>query len=137
VIIADTSAIVALIDADDRHHVRMRTAFDAQPDDWVLPWAILPVVDYLLLRHVGEAAQLAGVRDVAADRWAGEGGDQDAVARAAELCARHRALRLGLVDGVVMGVAERLRADAIATLDERHFGAVRLPHSVRLFPRDL
>jgi hypothetical protein len=50
--------------------------------------------------------------------------------------ARHRALNLGLVDGVVMAVAERWRAEAIATLDLRHVGAVKLKSACRLLPRD-
>jgi hypothetical protein len=41
------------------------------------------------------------------------------------------------VDGVVMGVAERLGADAIATLDLRHFGAVEIRGRPALVPRDL
>jgi len=36
-----------------------------------------------------------------------------------------------------MAVAERRRAVAIATLDVRHFGAVRLEGNPRLLPRDL
>jgi hypothetical protein len=35
-----------------------------------------------------------------------------------------------------MAVAERLEADAIATLDLRHFGAVTLTTTPRLLPRD-
>jgi hypothetical protein len=41
------------------------------------------------------------------------------------------------VDGVVISVAERLGADAIATLDVRHFGAVRIKGAPALLPRDL
>jgi predicted nucleic acid-binding protein len=136
-IVADTGAIVALIDADDRRHDELRAAFEAAPGEWVLPWAILPEVDYLLLHHVGADAELRFVRDVAEGRWPVEWGDEGDVARAADLCARYSGLRLGLVDGVVMSIAERLRAEAIATLDERHFGAVRLKRNVALYPRDL
>ena len=46
-------------------------------------------------------------------------------------------LKIGLVDGVVISVAERLRAMAIATLDLRHFGAIRIEGQPLLFPRDL
>jgi len=41
------------------------------------------------------------------------------------------------VDTVVMAVAERRRADAIVTLDEHHFGAVKLRRHLKLLPRDL
>jgi hypothetical protein len=37
--------------------------------------------------------------------------------------ANSRELRLGLVDGIVIAIAERVRARAIVTLDLRHFGA--------------
>jgi predicted nucleic acid-binding protein len=58
--------------------------------------------------------------------------------RAAALLARYRDLRIGLVDAVVMAQAERHRADAIVTLDARHFRAVRLnlPKPPRLLPLD-
>jgi hypothetical protein len=37
-------------------------------------------------------------------------------------------LSAGLVDALVIGVAERLNADAIATSDHRHFSVVRPRH---------
>lgn len=136
-IIADTSAIVALIDADDRHHAALRAAFEADPGSWVLPWAVLAEIDYLLLHHVSADVELAFVQDLAEARWQVEWGGEEDMVRAAELCERYGTLGLGLVDGVVMSLAERLRANAIATLDERHFGAVKLVRSFRILPRDL
>jgi predicted nucleic acid-binding protein len=136
-IVADTGAIVALIDADDRHHERLRAAFEAEPDRWILPWAILPEVDYLLLHHVGLEAELTFLRDVAEGRWTVEWGTEADLARASELCAKHRGMRIGMVDGVVASVAERLRADAVATLDERHFGTLVVKGDMKLLPRDL
>jgi predicted nucleic acid-binding protein len=137
VIVADTGAVLALIDADDRHHEALLELFEEDPEAWVLPWAVLPEVDYLLLTHVSARAELAFVRDVAEARYNVEWSDDADLARARELCDRHRGLRLGLVDGVVLAMAERLRADAIATLDLRHFGAVEIRGTPRLFPRDL
>ncbi|MGH7676164.1 MAG: hypothetical protein ACREMV_12915 [Gemmatimonadales bacterium] len=46
-------------------------------------------------------------------------------------------MAVGLVDGVVISVAERLGAAAIATLDLRHFGAVAIEGKPKLVPRDL
>ena len=57
--------------------------------------------------------------------------------RANELALRYRDLKLGLVDSIVMAVAERLKAHTIATTDERHFGAVTIRGGPRLVPRDL
>jgi len=57
--------------------------------------------------------------------------------RARELCESCSALQIGLVDGVVIAMAERLRAAAIATLDLRHFATVRIEGQPKLYPRDL
>jgi hypothetical protein len=137
VIVADTGAIVALVDADDRHHGPLRRLFESEPDAWLLPWAVLPEVDYLLAEHVGARAQERFAGDLASGAWAVEWGDPADLVRAEEISRRHRGLRLGLVDSVVMAVAERRRAAAIATLDLRHFGAVTLRGRPRLLPRDL
>lgn len=136
-IVADTGAVIALIDADDRHHRALRKLFEADPDAWVLPWAILPEVDYLLMTHVSARAEDAFLADLAAGTYRVDWGQDGDLQRAHDLCARHRALKLGLVDGAVVAVAERLRAPAIATLDLRHFGALSIHGRPRLVPRDL
>jgi uncharacterized protein len=136
VIVADTGAIVALVDARDQHHKTMLRLYSEDPGAWVLPWAILPEVDYLLARHVSARAQQAFMADLAAGAFSVEWGDESDLARASALCARYRNLDLGLVDAVVMATAERIGADAIATLDIRDFGAVSIEGAPRLLPRD-
>jgi predicted nucleic acid-binding protein len=135
VIVADTGAIVALIDRDDRHHADVRALFAAHPDEWVLPWAILPEADYLIARELGAAAERAWLADIDRGAFAIEWAAAGDLAAARTLIDRYPALDMGLVDAVVMATAERLRAD-IATIDLRHFGAVRLAHNPRLLPRD-
>lgn len=136
-IVADTGAIIALIDADDRHHRDLRGVFEKSPNAWVLPWAILPEVDYLVGAHVGAGAQEAFLDDLANEVFHVEWGSKEDLGRANRLSRRHRALRLGLVDSVVITIAERLGAEGIATLDIRHFGAVAIRGNPRLLPRDL
>jgi hypothetical protein len=137
VIVADTGAMLALIDADDHHHSAIRDLYEADPDAWILPWAVLPEVDYLLLAHVSARAEEAFVADLASGLYGVEWGEEADLTRARELCTRYRALRLGLVDGVVVAITERLGAEAIATLDLRHFGALAIRGRPRLLPRDL
>lgn len=136
-IVADTGAVLALIDSSDRHHRSLRALFEAHPTDWLLPWAILAEVDYLLQAHVGNRAQRAFQRDLASGAWPVEWGEDGDLDRANDLCRRYAALNIGLVDGVVAAVAERVGATAIATLDLRDFGAMRIAGAPRLFPRDL
>lgn len=136
-IVADTGAIVALIDADERHHKTLKTLYKSDPDSWTLPWAVLPEVDYLLSKHLGSRAEEAFLADLASGVFSIEWGEEGDLVEARRLCQRHRALKLGLVDAVVIAVAQRLRADAIATLDLRRFGSVRIRGDPKLVPRDL
>lgn len=136
-IVADTGAVLALIDADDPHHAPLRELFEARPTAWVLPWVVLPEVDYLVAKYLGAGTEEAFLDDLAAGTFAVEWGQPADLQRAADLAARYSALRLGLVDSVVMATAERLEARAIATLDLRDFGPVELRGEPRLLPRDL
>jgi uncharacterized protein len=137
VIVADTGAILALIDADDGHHEALAAAFREDPSAWVLPWAVLSEVDYLLGAHLGAHAQDAFLSDLGRGEWVVDWGGEADLRRANEIATRYKALRLGLVDAAVIAAAERLRATAIATLDLRHFGAVTIRGRPRLIPRDL
>lgn len=136
-IVADTGAIVALVDKHDHHHRTLRALYDPRPDEWVLPWAILPEVDYLLATQLGARAQDTFLTDLAEGAFRVEYGREQDLIRANQIGRKYRALHVGLVDGVVMAIAERLRANGIATLDLRHFGAVTLVGAPRLLPRDL
>ena len=102
-IVADTSAIVALLDRDDRHHRVLRAAFEAHPDDWILPWAILPEVDYIVHTRLGVEAARAFRQDVAEGAFMiGWSGDAE-LSRAIELDRSYSDLSLGLVDGREVG----------------------------------
>jgi predicted nucleic acid-binding protein len=135
-IVADTGAIIALVDRRDRHHPALRRLFERDPGAWLLPWAILPEVDYLLATQLGARASETFLADCAEGRFAVEWGSQRDLRRASEINSRYRSLKLGLVDASVLAVAERLKAEAVATLDHRHFDAVELAHRPRLLPRD-
>jgi hypothetical protein len=135
-IVADTGALIALFDRSDRHHDALRRLYGDNPDAWVLPWAILPEVDYLTATHLGQHAQDLWLADLASDGFTVEWGRPDDLTAAARIIRRHKDLRIGLVDAVVIAVAERLHASAIATLDLKHFGAVTIKGRPLLLPRD-
>ena len=135
-IVADTSAIIALLYASSADHGDDRDLYRGDPDAWRLPWAILPEVDYLAAKFLGTKVREAFLRDLADGAFVVEWGGDDDLAAAQKIDRRYRALQLGLVDAVVIATAERLDADAIATLDLRHFGGVSIKGAPRLLPRD-
>ena len=136
-IVVDTGALLALLDASEDHHRVIKALYDEHAGGWLLPWAILPEVDYLVAAHLGAKAQDTLLGDLADGAFSVEWGRDEDLAAARRLCTRYRSLRLGLVDAVVIATAERLKADAIATLDLRHFAAVSIKGNPRLLPRDL
>jgi predicted nucleic acid-binding protein len=137
-IIADTGGVLALLDRDDRHHTAVRSLFEREGGRWILPWAILPEVDYLTDRRLGPDVARAFAEDVRDGLFRLDANAGRDLPRAIALLDRYRDLRLGLVDAVVMAQAERHRADAIVTFDARDFRAVRLalPKPPRLLPLD-
>ncbi len=137
-IVADTGGVLALLNAEDRHHAAVRAHYERFGREWVLPWAILPEVDYLAERRLGSDVARDFALDLAESRFAVDAGVDRDLGRAAELLGTYADLRLGLVDAVVMAQAERHRAHTIVTVDARHFRAVRLalPAPPRLVPLD-
>ncbi|MBI3400719.1 MAG: PIN domain-containing protein [Acidobacteria bacterium] len=135
-IVVDTGAMVALLDASEDHHTALKDLFEESPDSWILPWAILPEVDYLVTTHLGLKAHETFLADLADGAFTVEWGRDEDLVAARRIHTRYRSLRLGLVDAVVIATAERLAADAIATLDLRHFSAVAIKGNPRLLPRD-
>ena len=86
----------------------------------------------------GRAARLALHRDLAAgaylvEWWSG------AIASVVKIAERYADTGLGLADASLVALAERLGTNEIATLDERHFRAVRplaAGNAFRLLPAD-
>ena len=135
-IVVDTSAVVGLLDADSEDHAALRELYDDNPAVWTLPWAILPEIDYLVGKHLGARVRDAFLIDLAEGTFAVEWGSDGDLAAARRIDHRYKSLQMGLVDAVVNATAERLKAEAIATLDLRHFGAVAIKGNPRLLPRD-
>ena len=135
-IVVDTGGLIALLDADDKHHEAVLESFDTDGDEWVLPWAILAEVDYLAATRLGEPVARAFAGDLAAGAFVVEPLGPRDLAAAWAIMKKYPRLPLGLVDAVVMVHAERLKARAIVTLDARHFRAVKLAGSPKLIPLD-
>ena len=136
-IIVDTGAMLALLDASEDQHRILEELYEETARRWIVPAVILPEIDYLISTHLGAKAQEIFLDDLASGAFSVEWGCDEDLSVAYRICARYSALKVGLVDAMVIATAERLNADAIATLDLRHFGAVTIKGNPRLLPRDL
>jgi len=124
VIVVDTSVIVAYMNAADDHHVVVAGWLDDLDDDLATTPLIVAEVDHLVGARGGPTALRALRRDLAAgaylvEWWLG------AIASTVEIADRYADTGLGLADASLVALADRLGTTDIATLDERHFRAVR------------
>lgn len=138
-IVVDTGGILALLNRNDRHHFAVRRYFEEHGQDWVIPWAVLPEVDYLANTRLGEKVANAFIQDVHEGAFYVDAEVLRDVTHAQKILGHYAALNLGLVDAVVMAQAERHQATAIVTTDVRHFRAVNFSTKPKplLIPADL
>ncbi len=134
-ILFDTAPIVAAAFTTESHHhacVELFTGLRLAGRRLMLPATVAAEAGYLIDRLGGperEAGFLAGVA---------EGGFEPVdltpadYSRMAELVEQYDDLRLGTTDASIIALAERLNVTEIATLDRRHFTAVR-PRHVEVF----
>ena len=127
-IIWDTGPLFAAADADDRDHARCVDLMRRTPGPLLMPAPVLAEVGYLLEREKGARAEAEFLRSVRSGQVMMVPLTVHDLDRMAELVETYGDFPLGLVDASVIAVAERLRAESIATLDLRHFSVVRPKH---------
>jgi predicted nucleic acid-binding protein len=130
VIVLDTSAILALLDADDSDHERCVGALSDHDAPFVIPAGILGEVGYLVEAKLGQRALQDLIDDLHRRAFAVDCGDED-FAEIRRLLSRYDDLRLGFADAAVIACAARHDA-AVLTLDFRDFGPVAREGKIEL-----
>jgi uncharacterized protein len=128
VIICDTGALVALLNAADDYHAACSNLFATYPGRLIVPGPILTEVCYMAESRLGSETEALFLDSLASGEFELEAVDASDLARMAELVRRYADFPLGAADASVVAVAERLKTARIATLDHRHFRAVRPAH---------
>lgn len=130
-ILFDTAPIVAAAFRSEEHYevcTELFTGLRLAGRRFLLPATVAAEVGYMLDRLGGpqrEAGFLAGVAEGAFELVDLTKADY---ARMAELVYQYDDMHLGTTDASVIALAERLKITEIATLDRRHFTAVRPRH---------
>lgn len=135
-LVFDTGPLLAALDAADPDHAACAALVTATGEDRLVPGLVLAELDYWCARRLTPAAWLAFLDDVLAGVYRVEWPGIADLKRCRELQASYRDLALGVVDASVIALAERLGEPKVATLDQRHFRAVRPAHvaAFRLVP---
>ncbi|GAA1940422.1 type II toxin-antitoxin system toxin ribonuclease C26 [Streptomyces durmitorensis] len=127
-ILVDTGVLIAIADRRDAHHAACVTFAEGfQGRLMVLPTVVTETA-WMLERYLSPEAEASFLDSVAAGQLELVGLEPRDLARTADLVRKYADFPLGTVDASVVAVAERLRLAEVATLDRRHFSAVRPQH---------
>ena len=123
-IVLDTSVVLAFMDRRDAHHDMVREWMEAQGEELVTTPLVVAELDHLVLRQGGATAARALREDLSngayqLEWWGAAMHETIAIATA------HESMELGMTDASLLALAARIRCTRMATLDERHFRAVK------------
>lgn len=132
-LVLDAGPLFAYLAADDDDHARCTLMLETYPGELVVPQLVLAEVSYfintrtkrLLGAEAAAAAELGLIEDITAGSFAVEPVLDADWPRITELIRTYRGFPLGMTDASVIATAERLGTPEIATLDNRHFHAVK------------
>lgn len=127
-LVCDTGPLLALLDADDRHHASCVAMVEELGHDLVVPGPVLVELDYWVRKELGVEVWRVFVDDLERGAYGLLAPTVADVVRAAELETEYEDLRLGYVDAIVIALLERTGETKLATLDRRHFSVVRPAH---------
>ncbi|MEW6223698.1 MAG: PIN domain-containing protein [Chloroflexota bacterium] len=127
-LICDTGPLLAALDAADPDHGRCAVMLLRAEEDLVVPALVLAELDYWCAQRLTAAAWLTFLGDVVEGAYRVEVPTDADLRRCRELQETYADLRIGIVDASVIALAERLAEPKVATLDHRHFRAVRPAH---------
>jgi predicted nucleic acid-binding protein len=131
-LICDTGPLYAALDRDDAYHEACSQLLATFPEPLVVPAPVAVEVDWLSANRLGPSAFVAFLEDVQRGMLGIVDLTDADYARVRDLLIDYEDFSLGFVDASVLAVAERLGETKLATLDHRHFGALRPRHTEAL-----
>jgi len=130
-ILADTSGLLALLDAGEPRHDDVRRAVESDSGPLLTIDFVLAETDFLVRSRLGDDAGRAFLAQVCAGALQREPVTPADLSRAAAILEQFADKSFGLTDATLMAVAERL-GTPILTLDRRHFGVFRTEKATAL-----
>lgn len=128
----DSSALVALFDADEPFHGRVRAVVEEHRGPLLIPAGILGEAWYVLAKNLGPRAVLALLEDLKDGRYLIHCGEND-FDRIAALVTRYGDMALDAADASVIACAEGNRC-AVVTTDRRDFDVIARETGLTVLP---
>lgn len=122
-VIADTNAIIALLNSRDQNHQAILDI--AIKYDVFIPSTILPEVDYMVTKYLGESVARQFLNDLAEGAFSYLNLEISDLFNTLKIMSQYSDIPIGFVDASVVVLADREQIPNILTLDRRHFSIIR------------
>ena len=132
VLIVDSGPLVAQLNRNDPDHDRCLDLLESYEGDLLITPYVLTETCYLIQTYLGAEAEGNLVEAVAGGDLIQKNLDDDDMVRVVELMRQYQGFPLGITDASVIALAERIKASSVATLDHRHFHAIKPAHTTAL-----
>jgi len=127
-LICDTGPLYASMDRADADHQACADLLVGFGEPLLVPAPVVVELDWLVGTRLAPEPFLALLDDLVDGALAVVDLVRADYVRVRELLARYADLRLGFVDAAIVAIVERLGERKLATLDHRHFRAIRPRH---------
>lgn len=124
-IIADTSALLALFNRREPAHAAVAAVVEDHPDPLVVSPYVVAELDYLVATRLGVEAELAVLRELGSGAYHLAELTAADLHDAADVVERYRDQQIGVADASIAVLADRHRTRSVLTLDHRHFSVLR------------
>ncbi len=124
-IIADTSALLALFNRGDEAHQAVASFVATTDEPFVVSPFVIAELDYLIMSRIGVTAEVSMLRELAGGAYDLPTLDAQDLRECAEIISKYADQQIGVTDASIVVLAKRFLTTSILTLDHRHFGVVR------------
>ena len=131
-VLLDTGVVYAYYDRTDTWHEKSLAVFDADRDGLIVPAPVIPEVDHLIGKRLGERARAVLYDGLAAGHFFVADLPLAGYRRVVEINDQFASLKLGFVDAAVIAIGESLGLNRVATTDLRDFGPVAAELGIEL-----
>jgi uncharacterized protein len=125
VIIADTSALLALFNQGDRAHASVTQFLDANDEALIVSPFVIAELGYLVATRIGVEAELRVLQELAGGAYDLPTLTAQDLNDCAEVIRKYADQHIGVTDASISVLAKRYQTTSILTLDHRHFSVIR------------
>jgi predicted nucleic acid-binding protein len=124
-IILDSSGLLSAIDDRQEDHIPVREFLESVREPLIISPFVLAELDYMVMTRLGQAREVALLREVARGAYILEPFSAEDVSDAIEVIENYADLGVGLADASNVVLSRRRETNDLLTLDERHFRTLR------------